>query len=205
MQEEDVVKKIKFSLFFLLITLIVAPNVWATSITLDIIDQHPAVGEIVSMDINVWDVQGLTEGDFVLGLTAWDMRLQWNPEVLGIADVRKGPFLPPRGENHLFRYNEGSPGHCVIVEFSWSKSNETGSGLLASVDFNVLSSDYTPITIEAAHLVNLRAETIPIDSLTNTYIGTPENNPVPEPSTILLLGAGLLGVGVFQRKKIKRY
>jgi len=45
---------------------------------------------------------------------------------------------------------------------------------------------------------------INLDVAGNYIEGTPLSNPIPEPTTILLLGSGLVGLAGFRKKSTKR-
>lgn len=80
-------------------------------------------------------------------------------------------------------------------------SNVTGFNAEA---FNVLSYDGTGGWHTAAHIQNISPDPIVYGDdgkpITSTWIGDGKINPIPEPGTILLLGAGLLGLLGFGRK-----
>jgi hypothetical protein len=91
----------------------------------------------------------------------------------------------------LFKYNDPAS-YNALQEAIWYIENEGGSSnyLVELADKNAVDSLYG---VQVLNLTSLDGRIQKQDQLTL----------VPEPSTLLLLGAGLLGLGIFGRKKFK--
>jgi hypothetical protein len=166
---------------------------------------------------------GLTEGEFIQGNinvgNPTGSQLGWgfnfNPSKEG--SISSLQFNPTGGSNQAAvwqvaadAFKAAGDGSFDIL-FAWDNENpfESGdtavylismTGLLAA-DFNYLSENGDGLGYgSAAHI-----QGISIPEVTEGGSGWIAGGaPVPEPATMLLVGSGLIGVGVFVRRKFKR-
>lgn len=144
--------------------------------------------QTLQVDIKISDVQDLW---------AWCItNITFNSNVLNLTQIEEGPFLK-QGGNTLFIWPEDSPKirGGIVPELSATLMTDggvSGSGILATLTFNVLSAGNSQINIDDTKLLDLNelSNTTTTDiyhqidcTTTNGYV-TIENlsSPTPAPS-----------------------
>jgi len=119
----------------------------AAAVSLD----GPSVLPCVGSSFNVtFDVSNVSD------LWAWDTGMSWNPNVLALTNITKGPFLAGGGSTlFLNSFNGTSPSNGVLQDMGdvlMSSSTVSGSGNLATLTFQVLSNGPVNITLTGTQL-----------------------------------------------------
>jgi hypothetical protein len=101
-------------------------------------------------------------------------------------------------------------GSTVVLDFGFLTGNNfnggnVGSGISPgeSATFSVTSTLFTSLNLSPEDVCNaifVRFQAVPVGS--GSDVGTPTS--IPEPSSMLLLGSALIGLGGFVRRRIKR-
>lgn len=141
------------------------------------------VGQTIQLNITVTDVQGLW------GWTVQDVR--FNPSVLNITNVQEGPFLKDKdstfflwASNSTLAFSQGDiPNiNCALS----SITNVSGTGVLATLTFQVLATGTSPITITQASLLSdsqQMSDTIVNGTVNVAAISTITPSPSSSPAT----------------------
>jgi general secretion pathway protein D len=142
----------------------------------------PGVGE-------TFDV--LVEISSVSDLYAFQFDISFDPAILSAIDVTEGSFLPGGGFTFFIPGSidniAGSISSTADILLS-AVSGVSGSGTLADLQFQALTVGTSPVNLSNVILLDSNLSDIPY----NTSNGSV--SPVPEPSTVLLLGSGLIGL-----------
>ncbi len=184
----------KYSKFHVLISavvfyLVMVANVFALPIAIEIQPTYQVVSE--GSIVNVGVFLNNDSNHIVKGI---DLRLDFNPTILDYIGYSVGPTL----SSHFFMDNlsEISHGKFLFTEIDLAGFNP----LLISMQFNSLA--------EGVSALNLLSDTYAYDingaiisDLVLISGAVQVVQPVPEPSTIMLLCFGLIGFGVIMRKK----
>jgi len=122
----------------------------------------------------------------VTNLWSWKVRLNWNPGVLNFLNITEGPFLKDIGAT-LFPPPPERSGYLTEVSDTLLENvSASGSGLLATVTFNVVGSGQSDITLTETELLEPIAGQPP----THQQIA----NTVSNGELIVLGGGGLTGL-----------
>lgn len=140
----------------------------------------PVPGGQVTVNVNI---SGISD------LFAYQFALEFNPSFLqGVSGVQ-GPFLPAVGSTTFGASVVSSPtAYFVYGSLFGTGPGASGSGVLATLTFNVLGNQYGSFAVSDVLFLNSSLQPITV---------------VPEPSAALLLAAGLAGVGALRLRKAR--
>ncbi|MBV8855461.1 MAG: PEP-CTERM sorting domain-containing protein [Acidobacteria bacterium] len=139
----------------------------------------------------------------VSNLFAYQFALRFDPTVLSANSISEGSFLSGGGGTFFIPGNINNAAGTITLTANTllgPVSGVNGSGVLATFNFSSLIPGSSPITISDVTLLDSNLSPI----ATDVQGGTVVVNTVPEPATVLLLGAGLLGVAASLHKRCKK-
>ncbi len=141
------------------------------------------VGDSFSINLNVVDA---------IDLTSWQFDLAYNPTILQANLVMEGPFLSSAGTTFFTPgVIDNTTGLISLVSASFvDLTPPSGSGILAHIDFTVLSVGLSPLTASNVFLSGL-------DSVVTVVNGS--STSVPEPSSLVLVMLGAVGIWGMRR------
>jgi len=180
----------------LAIVLIVTPSHAIPIVSIQPPISTPLIGTNFSVDVAI---SGVTD------LLGWKFGLMFDPTIINAVDIVEGPFLQSGGSTSFIKGTINNTSGKIWTSFArlLSIPGVTGSGILASIELKALSGGISPLTLTDVDLVGLvESKAISIDFSQRN--GSANPNPVPEPASILLLGAGLIGLAGLYRKKFKK-
>ena len=111
-----------------------------------------AVGQFITVNISIWNVDDLY---------GWQIRLEWNPQILNFSSVLEGDFLKKHGQT-FFSHKLNETGYlildCTLVS---DLTGVSGSGTLATVEFYVKEAGASQLRLSETVLVNSSEDLIP--------------------------------------------
>lgn len=121
-------------------------------------------------------------------------------QIIGLGINPRGPVLPvlitdPFGDNFALKTVTGGTILGPLPIFAVEIPHTSAAG---TIFFGQVYIEYFNNNAAGPHLSNLETFTITVTSPTTS-------TPVPEPATVLLLGAGLTGVGAAVRRRRKAF
>lgn len=119
-----------------------------------------------------------------------------------------------------FDFSDGDLGNVpagfnsVVLDFGFTtgpsanfNGGSVNDGLLPgeSASFTVTGAAFTGFTEqEICNAIFVRFQNVPTESGTASDVGVPGTSSIPEPSSMILLGTALVGLGGYVRKRIKK-
>lgn len=191
-------KKLLYLPALLFVILIVSSSP-ALSITLSLepVNQFVQIGDDVVLDLNI---SGLT-GAGPDSLGAFTLDISYDDTILAFESAFFGSYL---GDASLFEagtyFDASIPGLLYLEEVSWLYDWELDmlqpdSFTLATLTFTAICLGSSEMEMKNVVLSDAYGFVLPDSTLDNANVTV-----VPEPATIILLGASLAGLGFFCRK-----
>jgi hypothetical protein len=181
-------------LVLVFILFLLTPVCHSDAITLgfDPMQQDGIVGESVDVDLFI---TGLGDG-IAPSLGAWDIDIQFDSTIVGFNSAVYGDQL-----GQSVGGGSGTNGTLSLSEVSLESATDlnnlqAGSFILATLTYDLLAVGTSPLNITDFLLVDAFASEL------EANVSGGEINVVPEPATMLLLGAGLAGLAGFRRKRV---
>jgi hypothetical protein len=162
-----------------------APILSAPLVTVD-------VGDTFTVPISIADA---------VDLTSWQFDLAFDPSIVQVGAVNEGSFMSDLGatffvpgviDNTSGLISLASAFYIDLAPFP------SGNGVLAEIQFLALSPGVSSLMFSNVFL-NLSDQGFDAGTGAITVNGDPGPQPVPEPGTLLLLGAGFAALGARQR------
>jgi hypothetical protein len=125
--------------------------------------------------------------------------------VLGNVDLwaTTAPSATQPGGTNIGPFHLEDSSNGATFTFDINGNETTGSSTTKSPFIGVFSGTFVNTTV--AELLNdIQNGTAPVNPYSATFSVTTTTSTVPEPASMLLMGAGLLGVGLISRRKARR-
>ena len=185
---------------FVVMLIAVGHPLAAKALSLELSPSFQSVGLGTNAQVDVW------LRDPGAYLSAYDISLTYNPAILAYSATTFSSALGNPTDPSNYFYATPGNGSLEVVGFplAFDTTLQTGTAdlLLFTLNFSTLSAGTSTLNFASDPLYlgdefgNPLVATLGTGSITVTQTITP----VPEPGTVLLLGAGLLGVLYLRRK-----
>ena len=187
-------KKLLLGMVVVIAVLFCAAGSQAITIGFSPVSQDVALGDQAFVDLAI---SGLGDGA-APSLGVFDLDVSFDPLVLNLSSVSFGDQLDILG---LGSWKEAITGVGMVNLFELSfdspddlDSLQADSFVLASLTFDTLALGESPLTLSIKALGDSWGDPLIADVQSGSV------SVVPEPSTILLVGSGLVGLGCFRKK-----
>ena len=167
----------------------------------DPVTQDVALGN--SANVNLYFSQVVD----IVSLGAFDLDISFDPSILSFSSVTFGdPVLGDQldifGLGSVTGSDASTPGIFNLFEFSLDdpldlENLQAGSFILATLTFDTLTSGTSPLSLSVNAIGDAYGDPFSVD-LVNGRINVIG---VPEPATLILMGSGLAGLGLWRRRR----
>lgn len=175
------------ALLLLVAALAFAPRAEAFSLSLEPPSQTIAVGDTATFALGVWDFSAIF-------FTGYTVALFFDSSILSFDSAN---FITGTGTATF----PGSPGFFLLEGASLLTDPVSAPLDLVSLTFTGIGLGTTDLIIAANTFTDLD----PLSSFEADAVSNAQTNvvpgPVPEPGTLILLGAGLAGLAVWRRRR----
>jgi cohesin domain-containing protein/PEP-CTERM motif-containing protein len=191
-------------LFFVVLGLAVGPRA-ATAIGIGFVPAVQTVGLGANVAVDVV-VSGLEPDQIV---AAFDLDVAYDPLVVTAMSVSFGSGLGALGSEVLTDANLATAGIVDFAAVSLRSDADLAASqgdavTLATLHFTATALGTSPLTLVSAPPFGIDVKGLADGILTFDPVGDGAIHVVPEPSTLVLVAAGLLGVGGCTRRRVTR-
>jgi len=199
-------KRNLMSLLVVMLLIIVGHPLTVKAISLEFYPASQSVDLGTNAQVDVWL---RSPGDKLL--STYDFLLSYDPAILAYGSTSFSNALgnPSSDPNNVFRTDLITAGSLEIIAFPLifdpAIQNGTSDLLLFSLNFSTLAAGTSTLnflTDPYLYLGDENGDPLQADIVSGSIVVNQTTNPVPEPNTILLLIAGLIGVFYRKRKSI---